>query len=1073
MDDLFRFVSVRPAQTSEAKTVSIQGKTPFQDFVRSGLDLNSSAEYKWQFMVSTANEYTIGAGGDEKVVQKTESLAWYQSYANLRSTLADSSSKQDLESVQAAIMAEFKVPADKLHGDAAYDHDRAWVWDSILLIFLVPRLHRNPFNALIRIAQVLDIIRRAADGDTSLNQPTAVLEALSATVILPPDLLPEDTTRLRPVGIADLLVVKQHINRYELGEIVNIENILRGESRKKNNKHVLTNERTVVMDTTTTTETVSDLTTSERFSLKREAEKTVKEDINAKAGVNVSAKYGTAEFSANASFDYSNFKQDSQKVSSDYAKDVTSRASIKVTESIRVQQTTRILETFEEEEDHTFDNTGGTTNVSGIYQWLNKVYTTQVFNYGKRLLFDIMVPEPAALILDAGTISATMEKPKPPVPFTMGPDDFDYYKSQGPGVAPYYGDLLTQYDVQGVEAPPVDNISVAKTFTLALEDKATNKGGIVQIPEGYEATRVCVDGMYNYSNAGENGLLVFVADLKYEWKKQILSSPTLPANTKYVDLGVKCGSTIGIAVECWNTTDYAVLVEVECKPTTTAMAKWRLETHTKILAAYEQKLRDYQDELVAQRMSQPAQSPLGNNNPDANRMLERTELKRGALQLLTQQDLLGFDSITEDNRAPAPTPGAPLPAPDTATAQHFPRPTYAKAIKDGQYARFFEQAFEWEQMQYVFYPYYWSRKSQWYDKLMRTNVDPLFAEFLKAGQARVVIPVRPSMEPYVWYYLMTGQVWMGGDPPMVTDGGYLSIAEEIKERSGAQGDEAPYGPSWEVVVPTSIIKLRNGESIDDINWTLSEEWKWTPKPEGPQGGAAVPQSGGAALAALLGRICPVINTFNGLNIGPLVAAISSNPGGFRNSSGEVTEIFMGLKKGTLQSSMESEDHPESNKIGEILFKHMLKALDFLQTIEIIYRDLKPENMLFVRLPNSVFGVSNCTVSAKTFASSPLHMTPEVFHGGKQTPAADFRSLYVTVVWVLDVNGFRKESERLKAYPQALEFILSASASNNFKKLDTSYQFSSGIRSSLFCDWGCAKADVFEQHICWIRCRLAL
>ena len=83
----------------------------------------------------------------------------------------------------------------------------------------------------------MDIIRRSAANNHSFNDPSTIDDALSATVILPEDLLPANTDRLRPVGIADLLVVKQHIQRYELGEIVNIEDILKGESRKKVNKH--------------------------------------------------------------------------------------------------------------------------------------------------------------------------------------------------------------------------------------------------------------------------------------------------------------------------------------------------------------------------------------------------------------------------------------------------------------------------------------------------------------------------------------------------------------------------------------------------------------------------------------------------------------------------------------------------------------------------------------------------------------------------------------------------------------------------------------------------------------------
>jgi hypothetical protein len=572
----------------------------------------------------------------------------------------------DLSSVEASIKDVFGMLASEVEKDKAYLADRAWTWDSIVLIFLLPKLQRNPFTALTQVAQIMDIVRRAAAKDESLDAPSAVDQALSATVILPQDLLPANPSRLRPVGIADLLVVKKHIQRYELGEIMNIENILKGETRKNTNKHALTNERTVVMETASTTETMTELSTSERFSLKREAEHTVKEDIHAKAGVSVSAKYGAAEFSANAGLDYSNSKTDSQKVASEYAKDVTSCASTKVTESMRVQQTTHTLETFEENDDHSFDNTGpGGKNVSGIYQWVKKVYTAQVFNYGKRLLFDIVVPEPAALLLDAANISTKSATPVAPMAFTALPAKLDF---RNPDNNPkYYGNFLALYDVQGVNPPPIDNISVAKAFNLARDDKAINKSGEITVPAGYEAIKVCVEAMYNWSEEKDHGLQVFVANVKYLWHYQKLDSPILPPEAnKYVDLTPPCSSNIAVAIECWHARDYAVSVQIECRPTEEARHKWQLETHSKILAAYQQKVSDYQDEVAAQQMSQAASGgPLGSANPETNRITERTELKRGAIQILTQDDLLRFNNITEDR------PGT---GPNTAISQLFPRP---------------------------------------------------------------------------------------------------------------------------------------------------------------------------------------------------------------------------------------------------------------------------------------------------------------------------------------------------------------------------------------------------------------
>ncbi|KAK6527385.1 hypothetical protein TWF281_010565 [Arthrobotrys megalospora] len=159
--------------------------------------------------------------------------------------------------------------------------------------------------------------------------------ALLVTVILPLDLFPSVPGRLRPVGVADLLVVKPHIQRYELGA-VQIENVLQGEKRSKTNKHLLSSERSLVVKTLTTTEKTTGLQNSERFSLKRGTENAVKEDIGAKAGVSAMYKYGdTLQINANANVDYANSKPDSHKVSSEYAKEVVSQASTKVTERIR------------------------------------------------------------------------------------------------------------------------------------------------------------------------------------------------------------------------------------------------------------------------------------------------------------------------------------------------------------------------------------------------------------------------------------------------------------------------------------------------------------------------------------------------------------------------------------------------------------------------------------------------------------------------------------------------------------------------------------------------------------------
>jgi len=148
--------------------------------------------------------------------------------------------------------------------------------------------------------------------------------------------------------------------------------------------------------------------------------------------------------------------------------------------------------------------------------------------------------------------------------------------------------------------------------------------------------------------------------------------------------------------------------------------------------------------------------------------------------------------------------------------------------------RWFEQAFEWEHMRYLFYPYYWGRRSTWVDKLNLKNDDPLFLQFLQAGYARVLVPVRNGFEHAVNFYLHTGKPWMGQGLPTIGDKTqnplYLDIAEEIKIQSGALGNdetETPVGAPWEVRLPTILIKLEKEDPQAKKDDTLPE-WNRDP-----------------------------------------------------------------------------------------------------------------------------------------------------------------------------------------------------------------------------------------------------
>src|SRR5690606_24895891 len=104
---------------------------------------------------------------------------------------------------------------------------------------------------------------------------------------------------------------------------------------------------------------------------------------------------------ASAEASWQRKSQESEKAATEVAREVTQKASEKITERILRRETLRVNRQIEDTNRHTFANDDGPGHISGVYQWVTKVYEAQVFNYGPRTVYDIMIPEPGAFLLEA------------------------------------------------------------------------------------------------------------------------------------------------------------------------------------------------------------------------------------------------------------------------------------------------------------------------------------------------------------------------------------------------------------------------------------------------------------------------------------------------------------------------------------------------------------------------------------------------------------------------------------------------------------------------------------------------
>jgi hypothetical protein len=608
--------------------------------------------------------------------------------------------------------------------------------------------------------------------------------------------MPTHSGRLVPVGIGDLLIVKQHTLRYEGGDVAHIENVLAGETLNRETRRLDRTETTFFQETDTTQEQESDQQTTDRFSLNRETSETLKQDMSAKAGMSIDAKYGTfVEAKANADFSLGTSTEASTRQATEFARDVVTRSASRLTVRTLESRTLTMLAEFEERYGHTLS--ADTHHVSGVYQWVDKVMEAQIYNYGTRLLFDLVLPEPATAYIVQQLEAGEGTVLKPPVPFTVTADGLD---------ATNYLEWAQHYNVTGLTAPP----PTWKRFSKAFKDTvaattdgktplATSSTGDIAIEDYYEAlygfwaaawnaptTSVSTqqpDGSYTVSEApGPSAIVMLLGTTE--------ANATNVANGGYIELNHETG-TLEASIETYGgITSWVLNLEIFAVLQERGWTAWQLKTHDALTLAYQEAQQKYDDAL--QEVASAAVSIVG-KNPLFNQQVISTELRKQCLTFLTGQQFDGFGALEE-------------------SAEGYPQPNLARAAEQMRYVQFFEEAIEWEHLAYFLYPYFWGWKPGWRKRMLLDDVDPSFASFLRAGAARVVFPVRPGFEAAITHYLdplTNGQLWNGATGPVdIHSPMYVQISEEIQAAEDASGSETPVGDSWNVTLPTTLTLLR-------------------------------------------------------------------------------------------------------------------------------------------------------------------------------------------------------------------------------------------------------------------------
>lgn len=610
---------------------------------------------------------------------------------------------------------------------------------------------------------------------------------------------PAGPSYLKPAGRTDLLIVRQTTIGYRRAEIAHVENVLIGETRERDHSKRILSRDELFESTEQESEETTDLQTTDSSELSNEINEVVSEDLRIEGSVEITYR-GPTKVVAKAAGSFEKSSETTAKAATEYATEIVDRAVKRIFERSKRETKSLFEQEIVEENRHHFARAkNAEEHVSGIYQYLERISRAKIFSYGERDLYDILVPEPAALLWNLATPSGEtedeIEAPDHDLFNSITLDDLTNINMRE--------SIIKAFKVVSFPAALPSPIRMEEGFSKADPSGSTKnvytKNVKVRIKEGYAVDKVTVKGFVeNEQSEDHHPSGSFTIGTKWEdWDTEkgggeIEVSP-------FTFNPPQPGPDLGIAITAENFNGLGGVITIELTLTAERRREWQLEAYSRVAERYEQMKQDYDLAVIraeATQVEEEIDLPSG-----ARRRLKkmaRNELQRAAIGIMINKPVY-YDLIN-----------------DVTTEEHpFPTTDIPKLKAYEAEIQFLQQAFEWEHLSWVLYPYFWGRRDGnpgWKNTVLQDHPDPDFAAFLNAGAARLQISVRPGFQDLVKHFMETGEVYEGKGLPKMGDPGYVPFIDEQINSLGGPGEEVQWPPDkpieWDVVTPTPLVIVR-------------------------------------------------------------------------------------------------------------------------------------------------------------------------------------------------------------------------------------------------------------------------
>jgi hypothetical protein len=432
---------------------------------------------------------------------------------------------------------------------------------------------------------------------------------------------------------------------------------------------------------------------------------------------------------------------------------------------------------------------------------LMKKWKIDLYRYGLRLTYDMLIPEPGSYLLRKYIRLKNLNDE------LAKENEFDLSPSQISRAN--WENYSRKYDVS-LEPPPLEVIY--RTFRA---DKSFSQRTI-----GYDHLEIALPDGYNIHRYNSQGSEFFVTRDGVTKRSSYLD-PLKSLNQGQLESGSKYSNQyLWRYYYDWSEPEtgehgnvMSITVWITGAVSLTRMKQWQMQCFEKLSdaakAQYEnkrQRLTRIRDDLLAE---------LNREDALMLRKIEKEEVMKGVLRWLLGPEFSFYPSglpllnLSEDGD---------IEYYDTSS-QSVKKRYYEAMLRQGEIIKFLHHAIEWENVIYVLYPYFWTDDYRWDFKQFLYHSDYIHRSFLRAGAARVVLTIRPGFEEAFLAFVETLDL----NSVLPKKHPYITVAEELKAMANTSypytpgaNDEKPENlvDTWFEFTPTGALDVEEGSVLE-------------------------------------------------------------------------------------------------------------------------------------------------------------------------------------------------------------------------------------------------------------------